>query len=85
MSKGQTKYDIKTDAENTGLSTYYKMLKIPENKGFKIYDEQKQYRLKHGKTVHLIDFRPRAIFREMKMEIILFIFGLGFAVCKIDF
>jgi hypothetical protein len=80
MSKPQNKHDIKTDSENSKLNTYYRMLKVPENKGLKAYDEEKQYRLKHGKTVHLIDMKPRAIFRVMKMEIILFIFGLGFAL-----
>ena len=59
---------------------YLNFLKVPQPKTKNYYDEMKEHRIKYGYTKNRIDIRPRAFFSIMKIEVILLLFGVAFAV-----
>ncbi len=59
-----------------------RFLKLPESKDRNYYKAMKEHRYRYGSTKHKIDLRPRTFIKTMKVEIILFLFGVGFAVSK---
>jgi hypothetical protein len=68
--------------EENDQDYYHKFLKLPESKNKKYYQAMKEHRFKYGSTKHKIDLRPRVFFNVMKIEIILLLFGIGFAISR---
>jgi hypothetical protein len=63
--------------------TYRKMYKMPKPRDYKTantIDKKEQLSLKNSK--YRIDYRPRIFFKLMKVEIIILLAGLGFAISK---
>lgn len=80
MSKPEIKSKQMMEKENDYMNQYSRFLKVPQNMGSKIYEEEIGNRIKYGRTQHKIDIRPHVFFGTMKFEIILLIFGFGFAI-----
>jgi uncharacterized membrane protein len=68
--------------EENDKDFYHKFLRLPESKNKKYYQAMKEHRFKFGTTKNKIDLRPRTFLSVMKVEIILLIFGIGFAISK---
>jgi hypothetical protein len=66
--------------EENDKEFYQKFLRLPESKNKKYYQAMKEHRFKFGTTKNKIDLRPRTFLSVMKVEIILLIFGVGFAI-----
>jgi hypothetical protein len=83
MSKNN-KEDIENwDWAKNDREFYQKFLRLPESKSKKYYEAMREQRFKYGQSNHKLDLRPRKFFSIMKVEIILLIFGVGFAVSMI--
>lgn len=67
-------------SELTPKDNYLNFLKVPQPKTKNYYDEMKEHRIKYGYTKNRIDLRPRAFLSIMKIEVILLLFGVAFAV-----
>lgn len=80
MSKKGGQEIEKWDWEQNDREFYQKFLKLPESKNREAYKAMKEHRYKYGSTRHKIDLRPRVFFQTMKIEIIMLIFGVGFAI-----
>jgi hypothetical protein len=70
----------KWDWEEDDKDFYHKFLRLPESKNKKYYQAMKEHRFKFGSTKNKIDLRPRTFLSVMKVEVILLIFGVGFAL-----
>jgi hypothetical protein len=64
----------------TPKDNYLNFLKVPQPKTKNYYDEMKEHRIKYGYTKNRIDIRPRTFLSIMKIEVILLLFGVAFAV-----
>jgi hypothetical protein len=81
MSNSRKNDDIdQWEWEKNDRDFYHKFLKLPESRDRNYYKAMKEHRYRYGSTKHKIDLRPRVFFSVMKVEIILLIFGIGFAI-----
>lgn len=71
-----------SDYEAQSKEYYEKFMKLPDAKNKTYSEAMKDARFKHGKKNFRIDMRPKVLWSNMKIEIILFIFGVGFALSK---
>ena len=53
---------------------------MPEAQNPAYYRAMKEERYRRKGLKYQIDLRPKTFFRKMKLEIVLFLFGLGFAL-----
>jgi hypothetical protein len=83
MANKKTKSELDDwDWEQNDKEFYHKFLKLPESQDRKYYKAMKEHRFRNGYTKLKLDLRPRVFFNTMKVEIILLIFGISFAVSK---
>ncbi len=70
------------DSGKNDRKYYENFLKLPESKNKKYYQAMKEERFKLGDNHLKMDLRPRKFFSIMKVEIIILVFGIGFAISK---
>jgi hypothetical protein len=71
------------DWEKNDKEYYEKFLNLPEAQNKKYYEQMKEHRYRYGKTNQRIDMRPKVFFKTMKIELILLIFGVSFAISNL--
>lgn len=82
---GDNKKDLtKWDWEANDRDFYKKFYKLPEAQNKRYFESMKHARYDQINNPNKLDFRPKRFFKVMKIELILFITGLAFAISKIS-
>lgn len=84
MPKNQNEYK-QWDWEKNDREFYKKFYKLPEAQDKKYYNAMKEHRYNINGFNQKLDLRPRIFVKTMKVEIIIFLFGVGFAIGIINY